>query len=39
MNSKTDFIKNIADAAKVISSETGLSYELTLTQAAQETGW
>lgn len=39
MSSKTDFIVSITDAAKTVAAESGLSYELMLAQAAQETGW
>ncbi|MDO9106908.1 MAG: glucosaminidase domain-containing protein [Methylovulum sp.] len=39
MSSKTDFIVSIADAARTVATESGLSYELMLAQAAQETGW
>ncbi|MDH2915912.1 MAG: glucosaminidase domain-containing protein, partial [Gallionella sp.] len=36
---KVDFISSIADAAKTIASESGVSFELMLAQAALETGW
>ncbi|WP_348757204.1 glucosaminidase domain-containing protein [Candidatus Methylocalor cossyra] len=39
MSSKTDFIASIANAARTVANESGLSYELMLAQAAQETGW
>lgn len=39
MSTQVDFIVSIAGAAKVASSETGLSFELMLSQAALETGW
>lgn len=39
MSTQVDFIASITGAAKVASSETGLSFELMLSQAALETGW
>lgn len=39
MDSKVDFIIKISEAARLASYESGLSFELMLAQAAQETGW
>lgn len=38
-NEKIEFIKSIYCSARKISQETGMSWELILAQAAQETGW
>lgn len=38
-NPKVEFIKSIYCDARKISKETGMSWELILAQAAQETGW
>jgi hypothetical protein len=38
-NNKVNFVLSIVEAAKKVASETGLSYELTLAQAVQETAW
>jgi len=39
MSQQSDFIASIYGAAKKISEQTGMSAELMLAQAAQETGW
>lgn len=39
MNKKIEFILSISGAARAASIQSGLSYELMLAQAAQETGW
>lgn len=39
MSNKIDFILSIYDAAKKVSAQTGMSVDLILAQAAQETGW
>lgn len=39
MDAKEEFIASIYPAAKKISQETGMSWELILAQAAHETGW
>ncbi|MGZ5025868.1 MAG: glucosaminidase domain-containing protein [Methylobacter sp.] len=39
MSSKTNFVVSIANAARTVATESGLSYELMLAQAVQETGW
>lgn len=39
MGSKEEFIADLYPAARRISQETGMSWELILAQAAQETGW
>ena len=39
MSDKEKFIADLYPAAKKISQETGMSWELILAQAAQETGW
>jgi len=39
MGSKEDFIADLYPSAKVVSEETGMSWQLILAQAAQETGW
>lgn len=36
---KTAFVVSIAPAARAVATRTGLSYELILAQAVQETGW
>lgn len=38
-NAKIEFIKSLYCDAKATSKETGMSWELILAQAAQETGW
>ncbi len=38
-NSKIEFIKSLYCDAKAVSRDTGMSWELILAQAAQETGW
>jgi uncharacterized protein (TIGR02594 family) len=38
-NPKIEFIKSLYCASKTVSKETGMSWELILAQAAQETGW
>ena len=39
MNDKQQFIAELYPAAKKVAQETGMSWELILAQAAQETGW
>ncbi len=39
MGNKEEFIADLYPAARRISQETGMSWELILAQAAQETGW
>lgn len=39
MGSREDFIADLYPAARRVAQETGMSWELILAQAAQETGW
>lgn len=39
MSDQSDFIVSLYEAARKASAQTGMSWELILAQAAQETGW